>query len=496
MVNDFVRMLWEQKVEKLVMLTNLTEEGKMKCERYWPEEGSRMFGRITITLTTTQIFADYTIRRLQLIKNGQGSQHITQYHFTSWPDKGVPLTPWGLVDFEQRVFDQPSIQPVVVHCSAGVGRTGTFIALRNIMRQAEDTGHVDFFNTVAKLRQARTMMVQTHVQYQFLHRAALVAIACMGTTITNADIEKRIAILEMNFGTGKSQLEKEFEAVCTISKDVGGTDSEREHNDDVIYQNSAGDKEVKDRSSSVKPRELYRATLKTDTTNTGDYINAVLVPSFTKPNNFILTQIPLTTTVVDFWRLVTQYEVKLVLAFELDSSDNKTFGNYLPLNHHEPLELQQFIIETEESDGKGFYEEQRVTVKRKKDKNIKMFNKNSFHALIHLKCSIRDYDLRNLLTVITQARGIIAKQKGRVVFVCRNGATYSGLACVLTILLDRMDNDLRLTVPLVVGAVKSIRPEAIPTVDQYRLLYQTLQRYNETSAFYTNFTAKPPAGQV
>ncbi|CAL1534184.1 unnamed protein product, partial [Lymnaea stagnalis] len=72
-----------------------------------------------------------------------------------------PVSPWGLVDFEQRVFAHPTSRPIVVHCSAGVGRTGTFIALRNVLSEAEQTGHVDFFKTVAKLRQDRILMIQT-----------------------------------------------------------------------------------------------------------------------------------------------------------------------------------------------------------------------------------------------------------------------------------------------------------------------------------------------
>ncbi|CAL1544882.1 unnamed protein product, partial [Lymnaea stagnalis] len=164
-LNDFVRMLSEQKVEKVVMLTNLTEEGKSKCDPYWPDEGETTFGEIRVRLAATQVFADYTIRRLQLYVDSQPMHPVTQFHFTSWPDKGVPENPWALVDFEQRVAFTPTKRPIVVHCSAGVGRTGTFIALRNVMREAEDTQQMDFFTTVAKLRQDRTMMIQTAVSY-------------------------------------------------------------------------------------------------------------------------------------------------------------------------------------------------------------------------------------------------------------------------------------------------------------------------------------------
>ncbi|CAL1548038.1 unnamed protein product, partial [Lymnaea stagnalis] len=67
-VDDFIRMLWEQKVEKVVMLTNLIEEAKHKCDQYWPEDGEMHFGEIRVRLINTQVFADYTIRKLELLK--------------------------------------------------------------------------------------------------------------------------------------------------------------------------------------------------------------------------------------------------------------------------------------------------------------------------------------------------------------------------------------------------------------------------------------------
>ncbi|CAL1544883.1 unnamed protein product, partial [Lymnaea stagnalis] len=136
-----------------------------KCDPYWPDENEMTFGEIRVRLAAAQVFADYIIRRLQFYLDSHPMHPVTQFHFTSWPDKGVPENPWALVDFEQRVAATATKRPIVVHCSAGVGRTGTFIALRNVMREAEDTQQMDFFTTVAKLRQDRTMMIQTAVRF-------------------------------------------------------------------------------------------------------------------------------------------------------------------------------------------------------------------------------------------------------------------------------------------------------------------------------------------
>ncbi|CAL1541407.1 unnamed protein product, partial [Lymnaea stagnalis] len=163
MINDFIRMLWEQRVDKVVMLTNLIEEGKRKSEQYWPDDGDVPFGEIHVRLISAHTFADYTIRNIELSKRNEATQIMTQFHFTSWPDQGVPTVPWGLVEFEQLVSAHPTTRPIAVHCSAGVGRTGTFIALHNVLREAEAMGHVDFFKTLTKLREARILMIQTAV---------------------------------------------------------------------------------------------------------------------------------------------------------------------------------------------------------------------------------------------------------------------------------------------------------------------------------------------
>uniref|UniRef100_A0A2C9LLG6 protein-tyrosine-phosphatase n=1 Tax=Biomphalaria glabrata TaxID=6526 RepID=A0A2C9LLG6_BIOGL len=159
-LNDFIRMLWEQKVEQVVMLTHLDEYSKEKCEQYWPTSGTKEYGTIEVRLTHTKNFTNYIVRYLELVKD-QEAHKVTQYHYISWPDHGVPSSPWALVEFEQRVSALKTSTPLVVHCSAGVGRTGTFIALLNIMQQAEQTGQVDIFSTVVKLRQDRLLMVQT-----------------------------------------------------------------------------------------------------------------------------------------------------------------------------------------------------------------------------------------------------------------------------------------------------------------------------------------------
>ncbi|KAH9494749.1 hypothetical protein Btru_017787 [Bulinus truncatus] len=481
-LNDFVRMLWEQKTEKVVMLTNLIEEGKAKCEKYWPDSGKTMFGEIKVKLKETHHFADFIIRKIELEKKDESTRTLTHYHFTSWPDQGVPLTPWALVDFEQKVDASKATSPIVVHCSAGVGRTGTFIALHNIMRQAEETGYVDFYNTLAKLREDRTLMIQTADQYIFLHKAAQAAIVCIGTTVTSNDIRNRIKHLEDNGLNGISNMEKEFNNVCATCMDRE-TQSE---NADNIYQNTESittetNSDERNRFPSITPRNSYRPYLNCETQEMESYINAVFVPGFQKKDQHLLTQLPMPTTFIDFWRLVTQYKVSLVVAFEVDNmKTDKTIANYLP-SGNQPIISSALEIHSESIKEDSLWEEQtlKVTINNS-------VCKSGHHSLIHMKCKDTELNARKLLNLVNKFRSYNAQVDGRILYTCRDGASLSGLACVLSLLLDRMDHDSCLTVPLVVGSIKSIRPEVIPTFEQYKMLYEALNRYNETTATYSN----------
>ncbi|XP_059166877.1 receptor-type tyrosine-protein phosphatase T-like [Physella acuta] len=482
-LNDFIRMLWEQKTDKLVMLTNLMEDGKMKCERYWPEEDDLQFGNITVTLTTTEVFADYTIRKLKLQQKGQPPHPLTQFHFTSWPDQGVPLTPWALVDFEQIVSAEKTTKPIVVHCSAGVGRTGTFIALRHAMREAEDTGRMDFFKTLIKLRQARVLMIQTAEQYEFLHRAANVAMLCIGTTVTSRDITERIKFLKTNVLSGRTLMEKEFQTVCRLCEHLVTTKDETTDKNGV-YQN-AEILESKNRNTSILPNNTYRARISRGSTDMDDYINAVLVPSFRKKNHQILTQLPLPSTVVDFYRLVVQYKVAVVLALHGESSAHTDVGHYLPDNPTEPLHCSPFEVTVGPATADNVCQQQTVTVQAMDRQSNSELDRA--HTFTHLKTTLAAFDVKKLLKITKKVQSHSANSDGRVLYMCSDGAHLSGLLCVLTLLLDRMDHDRCLTVPLVVGSVKVIRPQVISSLTQYQLLYEVLERYNDTTSTYSNF---------
>ncbi|XP_043372321.1 receptor-type tyrosine-protein phosphatase eta isoform X2 [Dermochelys coriacea] len=177
-VQDFWRMIWEKNIYAIVMLTKCVEQGRTKCEEYWPDKGSNYYDNITVTLVSEYVLPEWTIRDFTVEDNDATESHtVRQFHFTSWPDHGVPETTDLLINFrhlvQENMSHSPPDSPTLVHCSAGVGRTGTFIAIDRLIQQIEMENTSDVYGIVYDLRMHRPLMVQTEDQYVFLNQCVL-----------------------------------------------------------------------------------------------------------------------------------------------------------------------------------------------------------------------------------------------------------------------------------------------------------------------------------
>ncbi|XP_034279084.1 receptor-type tyrosine-protein phosphatase H [Pantherophis guttatus] len=178
-LHDFWRMIWEQRISTIVMLTNCVENGRVKCEHYWPLDYTPCtYDDITVSVITETILSDWTIRDFCIKRMIMSEvRHARHYHYTSWPDHGVPQTTDTILHFRDLVRENLDKMkdngPVLVHCSAGVGRTGTFISLDSLLCQAQDQGEIGVFSFVEKLRRNRPLMIQNEDQYVFLHQCLL-----------------------------------------------------------------------------------------------------------------------------------------------------------------------------------------------------------------------------------------------------------------------------------------------------------------------------------
>ncbi|KAI9518090.1 hypothetical protein NQZ68_040211 [Dissostichus eleginoides] len=175
--DDFWRMVWEHGVHNIVMVTQCVEKGRVKCDQYWPPDRDPLYyGELVVQMLSESVLPEWTIREFRITSESSCSypRVLRHFHYTVWPDHGVPESSQSLIQFARTTRDyvdrSPSTGATVVHCSAGVGRTGTFIALDRVLQQLDSKGNIDLYGGVFDLRLHRQHMVQTECQYAFLHQ--------------------------------------------------------------------------------------------------------------------------------------------------------------------------------------------------------------------------------------------------------------------------------------------------------------------------------------
>ncbi|NXI50518.1 PTPRO phosphatase, partial [Chloroceryle aenea] len=172
--NDFWKMVLQQKSQIIVMLTQCNEKRRVKCDHYWPfTEDPVAYGDITVEMLSEEEHTDWVYRNFR-ISYADEVQDVMHFNYTAWPDHGVPTTnaAESILQFVQMVRQKSakSKGPVIIHCSAGVGRTGTFIALDRLLQHIRDHEFVDILGLVSDMRSYRMSMVQTEEQYIFIHQ--------------------------------------------------------------------------------------------------------------------------------------------------------------------------------------------------------------------------------------------------------------------------------------------------------------------------------------
>ncbi|XP_075998501.1 phosphatidylinositol phosphatase PTPRQ [Genypterus blacodes] len=183
-VGDFWRMIWETGTRTIAMLAQCYEKGRIRCHKYWPEDNKPLsvFGDIYISKLSEDVFPEWTVRALKVEKHGN-YMVVHHFNYTSWPEHGVPESSSTLIQFVKAVrANRNENSTIAVHCSAGVGRTGVFIALDHLIQHVRDHDFVDVYGLVAELRSERMCMVQNLAQYMFLHQSTMDLLSSKGNS--------------------------------------------------------------------------------------------------------------------------------------------------------------------------------------------------------------------------------------------------------------------------------------------------------------------------
>ncbi|XP_061182306.1 receptor-type tyrosine-protein phosphatase kappa-like, partial [Saccostrea echinata] len=482
-IDDFWSMIWNENCEKIVMLTNLTENNKVKCIQYWPEKDLMKKGHLIVEFVDMEEFSDFTIRTF-CIKKENEQRIIRHFHFTAWPDKGVPIYASSLVHFHSKVRNTTAQGkgPLVVHCSAGIGRTGTFIALDFLIQEAKESGFIDVFRCVETLRRQRVNMVQTLEQYIFLHDALVEALMCTSSDPSTTEFTQIYAdLMKVDPESGKRNLDKYFENLCT-----GCAEIPQAAYDFAKKQENRR----KNRYSNILPIHTAMPKIWDEKYKT-IYINAVFLPAYKNRQSFIVTQMPLRETVVDFWRLVYQYRVSTIVLLsevEENSSDLKqNIGKYWPEGtdsiQYGPVTVTKEISSSTDGDENYSVIKLVCSLEKGEERQIKIFKCNFWRDSETIPSSISP-----ILKLINDVEMHHNKNNtGPIIVQCRNGAEKSGLFCVLQVVLERMKIEQDVAIHQVIQHMRSVRPSIISNVEQFKFCYDVVMEFMKQYDAYSNF---------
>jgi len=480
-LNDIWKMAWQQNSTRIVMVTNLVEDGRHKCEQYWPDGEPKTYGDISVSLVSTEQLADYTIRTFATSK-GEDTKTIRQYHFTAWPDHGVPTYATSLLAFRKkfRSHDDPTSGPAIVHCSAGVGRTGTFVALDYLLDQAKVEGQIDIYSCVLNMRRKRVNMIQTQEQYIFLHDALLEALKSGDTAIPCVDFRKvYLDICKPEPDTGKKKIEEEFDLMCIMSPVADSSTCK-----DALEQENA----EKNRCKEIIPLDnLSRPYLVTYIPGATDYINAVFVDGYKQKDAFIVTQMPLPDTIMDFWTMVYDHKCRTIIMMNELNAKDENCACYWPeeggTQEHGPFSVEMVAIDPSHPD--VIIRDFTLTYTKKGGDPLFVRQFQYLGWPGDMTVPPQTSSVLSLLSLVERWQ----QRSGNSLITahCMDGATQSGLFCAATHMLERLKLEQEVDIFQSAKHVKLNRPQLIPSLAQYQFLYEVAIAYMDSFETYSNF---------
>uniref|UniRef100_A0A8C4DHC1 Receptor-type tyrosine-protein phosphatase epsilon n=1 Tax=Dicentrarchus labrax TaxID=13489 RepID=A0A8C4DHC1_DICLA len=480
-VADFWRMIWEQKTATIVMLTNLKERKEDKCFQYWPEKGCWMYGNIRVAMEDFTVLVDYTIRKFCVQYQGSDGPRaprlVTQLHFTSWPDFGVPFSPIGMLKFLKKVKTvNPSYAgPIVVHCSAGVGRTGTFIVIDSMIDMMHMEQRLDVFGFVSRIREQRCQLIQTDMQYSFIYQALLEYYLYGDTELDVCSLEGHLQRLHNTRAPhDRLGLEEEFRKLTNV----------RIMKENMRTGNLPANMK-KNRVLQIIPYDFNRVILSVKRGQEfTDYINASFIDGYRQKDYFIATQGPLSHTVEDFWRMVWEWRChSIVMLTELKEREQEKCFQYWPSEGS--VTFGDYTVElTGDTLCETFTLKDMVLTYRpvRKSQHVRHFH---FHGWPEIGIPAEGRGMIDIIAAVQRQQ----QQSGNrpIIVHCSAGAGRTGTFIALSNILERVKAEGLLDVFQTVKSLRMQRPHMVQTVEQYDFCYRVVQDFVDIFSDYANF---------
>uniref|UniRef100_A0A4W2EEY7 Receptor-type tyrosine-protein phosphatase kappa n=1 Tax=Bos indicus x Bos taurus TaxID=30522 RepID=A0A4W2EEY7_BOBOX len=474
-VYDFWRMIWQEQSACIVMVTNLVEVGRVKCYKYWPDD-TEVYGDFKVTCVEMEPLAEYVVRTFTLERRGYNEiREVKQFHFTGWPDHGVPYHATGLLSFIRRVkfSNPPSAGPIVVHCSAGAGRTGCYIVIDIMLDMAEREGVVDIYNCVKALRSRRINMVQTEEQYIFIHDAILEACLCGETAIPVCEFKAAyFDMIRIDSQTNSSHLKDEFQTLNSVTPRLQAEDCSiaclpRNHD--------------KNRFMDMLPPDRCLPFLITIDGESSNYINAALMDSYRQPAAFIVTQYPLPNTVKDFWRLVYDYGcTSIVMLNEVDLSQG--CPQYWPeegMLRYGPIQVECMSCSMDCDVINRIFRICNLTRPQEGYLMVQQFQYLGWASHREVPGSKRSF--LKLILQVEKWQEECEEGEGRTIIHCLNGGGRSGMFCAIGIVVEMVKRQNVVDVFHAVKTLRNSKPNMVEAPEQYRFCYDVALEYLESS---------------
>ncbi|XP_076579071.1 protein tyrosine phosphatase receptor type Fa isoform X5 [Chaetodon auriga] len=468
-LSDFWRMVWEQRTCTIVMMTRLEEKSRVKCDQYWPSRGTETYGMIQVTMLDTVELATYSVRTFALYKNGSSEKReVRQFQFMAWPDHGVPEYPTPTLAFLRRVkaCNPPDTGPMVVHCSAGVGRTGCFIVIEAMLERMKHEKSVDIYGHVTCMRAQRNYMVQTEDQYIFIHEALLEAATCGNTEVPARNLYAHIQKLtQIPPGETVTAMELEFKKLA----------NSKAHTSRFISANLPCNK-FKNRLVNIMPFESTRVCLLPIRGVEGsDYINASFIDGYRQQKAYMATQGPLAETTEDFWRMLWEHNSTIVVMLtKLREMGREKCHQYWPAERS--ARYQYFVVDpmAEYNMPQYILREFKVTDARDgQSRTIRQFQFTDWPEQGVPKTGEGFIDFIGQVHKTKEQFG----QDGPITVHCSAGVGRTGVFITLSIVLERMRYEGVVDLFQTVKTLRTQRPAMVQTEDQYQLCYRAALEY-------------------
>ncbi|XP_076800966.1 uncharacterized protein LOC143445616 isoform X2 [Clavelina lepadiformis] len=480
-MNDFWRMVFEQRCKVIVMVTQLKEGYKNKCEQYWPNPGEeKTFGDIIVRTNNEVFFGDYICRHL-CAKSiaSKDVMEITQFQYVNWPDHGIPPTTSSLLRLHRAAINAQTRDsgPLLVHCSAGVGRTGTFIALDILSEQMEHEEKINVFRTIYEMRMKRTEMVQSLAQYVYIHKL-LAEVFLFGKTDVDVS-EFSIYQTNLNKCMEHSEQTTVMQTQFALLGEVPPS-----------FTETSKAKKPANKNLNLVPGILpYDHNLAyvgmTSEDKEVPYLNASNIPAYNAGYSFIIAQDPVPANIHLFWRSVINNGVKCVVMLDEDGS----CANYWA-----------------ENNGSTTFNDVTVRIRYMEkfscciERGLEVCKDIQTEPYVVKQIELTNWPAKGIppstntlletISVVERCRANVEEVRGKKFLAlvhCRDGSSQAGAFCAIINLVERLKNENCVDVFRTVKDIRDLRQGAVGNIELYKYCYQAVNEFLESFDLYGNF---------